>query len=337
MHDHVNEHDEFLLSQLLDGDLPETQAALLRARLETEPALRRAFEVLSRVDRLVRSHRHELPEVAYTRFHNVFMQRLAVEGRAVDARAADAEVSLAEEVIADAGCEVSEQDEFVLSQLLDGGLAGAQQDLIVQRMAAEPALQAAFDALARVDTALDRHRSPVPAVDYDRFHTQVMKQIRAEAGKTARTLRFPVWARFAAPLAAAAAIAMVVWMQPGLRQDRPTPGFGDVLVQQDPTPDPGSMIAVLPPDAPAEPVVVVMTHAPGSAASRGEIAIEFGKLASAERPVEAIQVSFNRSADIAGAVQQGDDERARQPARRVFVASANPSYTVQTGLTGELF
>ena len=46
----LNENDEYLLSRLLDNDLPADQAAGLRARLQTEPELRACYDSLGRLN-----------------------------------------------------------------------------------------------------------------------------------------------------------------------------------------------------------------------------------------------------------------------------------------------
>jgi anti-sigma factor RsiW len=324
MREYVSERDEFLLSQLLDGDLPEAEAAALRVRLENESALRSAYEVLCRVDGLVRARAADQPAVDYERFHEVVMQRLG------------------------AAAPVSEQDEYLLSRLLDGELAGEARAGLVARLEVEPALRDCYESHQRVNAALAERRADVPVVDYGRFHTQVMEQVREEAGRAARTIRFPVWARIAAPLAAAAAIALAVWLQPGIGPVSVDSPPRDEVAQLDNGPaggadnalaDAGSVRTVAPVDVvvdtPAEPVVVVMTRAPGASSGTGTMAIQVGRPAVVVPQVETIQVSYARSYDIAEAVQKGDDERARQPARKVFIASAKPS-AAET-LAGDLF
>lgn len=297
---HVSEHDEFLLSQLLDGDLPEPEAVILRTRLENEPALRRAFEELSEVNRLVQARRADQPAVDYDRFHSLLMQRLEV-----------------------GSSEASPDDEFLLSRLLDGDLAHDEREVVLRRLEAEPALRECHDWLKRVDQALVQHRTPMPAVDYGRFHRKLMKQVRAEARGAGGLPRFPVWARLAAPLAAAAAIALVVWLQPGLRPEPPSPteprSGGSEWVDAQP--------------AASEPLVVAINR---PASSSGMLAVNVGKPSTSNPQAQTVRVTFARSVDIAETVQRIDAEQAQRPSRRAFVAANPPSFEVAS-LSEDLF
>ncbi len=71
----IDEHNEFLLSQLIDGDLPADQAAALRERLTREPALQEAYEALTQVDRLLVGQTRTLPQVDWRRFQARVMER----------------------------------------------------------------------------------------------------------------------------------------------------------------------------------------------------------------------------------------------------------------------
>ncbi len=57
----VTERDEFLLSQLLDGDLPPVEADALRERMARDPALREAYESLARVNAAIERQRDDQP------------------------------------------------------------------------------------------------------------------------------------------------------------------------------------------------------------------------------------------------------------------------------------
>jgi len=71
-----DEHDEFLLSRLLDGDLPDEEAAALNARLEREPALRATLDALTRIDALLADRRGQGPDVDWARFHAQVMDKV---------------------------------------------------------------------------------------------------------------------------------------------------------------------------------------------------------------------------------------------------------------------
>jgi len=72
----IDEHDEFLLSRLLDGDLTGAEAAALRERIAHEPALREAYESLARVDRFLVGQTRALPDVDWRRFQARLMNRI---------------------------------------------------------------------------------------------------------------------------------------------------------------------------------------------------------------------------------------------------------------------
>jgi anti-sigma factor RsiW len=301
----VSEHDEFLLSLLLDGGLDEGEAEALRLRLEREPALRRAYDSLRGVDDLLQGRRGDQPAVDLDAFHSTFMDRLAAE-----------------------------RDEVLLGRLLDGELGGEEVARLRRRLEAEPALQACYRRLSRLHGALVERRADRPAVDYERFHRRVMKRIRAEVPSTGRVIRFPVWTRVAAVVAAAAAIMLAVWVQPGRLQPRtggPGPEEGVARVE----PSPGS--ESVEPEAPAEPVILARAEIP-QVRDSGELSVEIARpdLPTAEAD-RKIQVSYSRSAEIADAVRQGDDERAKQAPVKVFFVSASAGPARSAAGAGDLF
>jgi len=75
----INEHDEFLLSELLDGNLPAPEAQQLRERMSAEPALRETYETLERVHSLVDSRRSDQPSVDWGLFHQQVMNQVHAE------------------------------------------------------------------------------------------------------------------------------------------------------------------------------------------------------------------------------------------------------------------
>lgn len=324
---YVNEQDEYLLSQLLDGQLTETEATSLRARMEREPALARSFAELSRLDASMRARRGDRPVVDHDAFHARVMAQ-------VDA------ISMP----------VSEPDEFLLSRMLDRDLTGEEESALLRRLATEPALKMSYQSLAEVNDALLARRGDVPDVDYDGFHERVMEQVEAEAGEPARVVRFPAWARVAAPLAAAAAIVLAVWFQPGSVPTSVTPPGVGPVAQRDVTPPvveettTAVNSTVLANAAPAAPVAIVRTTL--AAAQYADVVVvdltgdstDPGRGRAADGgEASAIKVSFARSTDLAEATQKVDDERARQPSRKVFFAAAAPARTVPANLAGELF
>ncbi|MCP4636749.1 MAG: hypothetical protein GY848_09795, partial [Methyloversatilis sp.] len=75
----IDERDEFLLSRLVDGDLPDGEAEALRRRMERDPELREAFESLARVDELLRARQTDRPAVDQRRFHADVMRAVEAE------------------------------------------------------------------------------------------------------------------------------------------------------------------------------------------------------------------------------------------------------------------
>ncbi|MGQ9651417.1 MAG: hypothetical protein ACUVXJ_15015 [Phycisphaerae bacterium] len=65
----ISEHDEFLLSRLLDNDLSPAEAETLRRRIEDEPDLGRAFATMTRLDGLLKQRRADVPRVNWKTFH----------------------------------------------------------------------------------------------------------------------------------------------------------------------------------------------------------------------------------------------------------------------------
>jgi len=108
---------------------------------------------------------------------------------------------------------LNEADEFLLSRLLDNDLLPEAAASLRARMEREPDLRKAYESMTRIDTLLAARRADQPQVDWARFHQQVMDQIEAEASKRV-TIRLAGFLRVALPLAAAAVIALVIWLWP---------------------------------------------------------------------------------------------------------------------------
>ncbi len=128
---------------------------------------------------------------------------------------------------------INEQDEFLLSRLLDEDLSPEEATALRARMEREPELRAAYAAMTRIDSLLAARRADQPQVDWSRFHGQVMNQVETEAARRV-TIRLADFLRVALPLAAAAAIALVValWprggrIQPGPHGNIPGPAVAD--------------------------------------------------------------------------------------------------------------
>jgi hypothetical protein len=108
---------------------------------------------------------------------------------------------------------INEQDEFLLSRLLDDDLSSDEAASLRVRLEREPELQRAFVAMSRLDTLLVARRADQPQVNWASFHSQVMNRVEAEAARPI-TIKLASYLRAALPLAAAAAIALVIWYWP---------------------------------------------------------------------------------------------------------------------------
>jgi hypothetical protein len=227
---------------------------------------------------------------------------------------------------------LNDQDAFLVSQLLDGDLSEAQAAELQSRIEREPALREAYDSLSQLNGLLVEHGSREPDVDFSAFRSQVMTDIAAESASEesttdARVLKFPSWLKVAGPLAAAAAIALVVWLQPAV------PGGDDVR-------DTTGPFAVSPPPAdtsktaapPAQPLYKQLA----SAKQAGRIQVAVARPSMASRTVEvsatvstSVQVSFARNETLAKQVRSEDIEQRSRPTRHVFFASAPRSQVTQ--------
>lgn len=178
--------------------------------------------------------------------------------------------------------DVNEHDEFLLSRLLDGDLPAAEADALRERFDREPALRSAFEQVRRIDDALKARRGDRATVDFGTFHASVMDSVRAETAPA--TIPFPRWRRLAAPLAAAAAIALVVSYVT----------FGPF----------------------GEPVTGEMTidyhHGKPSSPARGDLLVHVTPQAASQRTGE-LRVDYARSSALAEAVREQDEAIENEP------------------------
>lgn len=109
---------------------------------------------------------------------------------------------------------ITEQDEFLLSRLVDDDLPAEQAEALRARIEREPELSRVFRRLQRLDAALSARRHDQPVIDWDHFHRQVMDRVERETPAAGPVLfKLNRYLKWAMPLAAAAAIILVVWMQ----------------------------------------------------------------------------------------------------------------------------
>ena len=223
----------------------------------------------------------------------------------------------------DTGRFVSQNDEFMLSRLLDDDLPADDAARLRERLEREPALREAFSSLARVDECLVRRQDDQPWVDYAQFHAQIMSAITAEASPT-RTVRFPTWLRIGIPLAAAAAvIALLIWVQPGMVEkpgaDSAVPriqvaenifedGDPNVVDRASPGVDRASTSDETHQLSPLRRLIVQVNRpAPGRTAL-----------------VIADGVAYSRSDELQEMIRQRDEDQRNQPAQCLFLASSSP-------------
>jgi len=215
--------------------------------------------------------------------------------------------------------QISEQDEFLLSQLLDGTLSEPEAADLRARLDRDPDLRAAFESLARVDRLLTERRGAVPEIDWNQLHAAVMQKIASPTSHSPRILQLPRWLRVAAPLAIAAAIALVFLVH--------TP-FGDGGKN---APSGGSVEIVY--HAPAAPIEQASAPAPDAlpihggqiTPQGGAIIVEFQRpdtnrtaQGTSNDPVEVI---FPHSTELAEQVRKADQARESLPSWQLHMVT----------------
>ena len=194
---------------------------------------------------------------------------------------------------------ISDNDAFLLSELLDGNLPADQAAVLRRRLEREPALRAAFESLAHVDALLEGRQADRPVVDWPRFREEVMDAVRAKRLAPPAIIRLARWMRVGVPLAAAAAIALLVTLhKSGPETGEPEAASG-----------PGPVVAVAP-SGDAAATMIVRFKRPS-----------FGKRAEGG----VIQVTFAQSAQLAEATQQQDRANRERPSS-VIAGVAPPSW-----------
>lgn len=115
--------------------------------------------------------------------------------------------------------------EFLISRALDGDATPQELRELEARTKSDPDLQREHESYRKLDDLLDRWAADDPRVDWTKLHATVMAEarLRADAARRQR-LMF----RIAGPLAAAAAVLMLVW--PGTRIPSRLGGSGRAYV-----------------------------------------------------------------------------------------------------------
>lgn len=214
---------------------------------------------------------------------------------------------------------ITEQDEFLLSRLLDDDLPADEAKALRARLEREPELRVAYEAFRKIDRALASRRADRPDINFDDFHAEVMQAVEAEALTTTASgegwiLKFPGWFKVGLPLAAAAAIALVVttW-------DRS-------ITQEDPGQDVmRSPVAVEESERAGDGTQIVQITDPRKETREsGRIMVQFNRpsgVIEPERNIVRVNVNFQRSDTLARQVEQEDNAQKTRPA----IATAAPA------------
>ncbi len=133
--------------------------------------------------------------------------------------------------------------EFLISQYLDGTLDEARQQALVERIQQDPDLERLLEEYRATDRIVRRAAGEVPEIDWAEFEAGVRRGRQASrvgSGSCRKTIRV------FAPLAAAAAVAIVFSLLYQVRPDRGSVGPASRVVTvveiarpADPTPEPG--------------------------------------------------------------------------------------------------
>lgn len=206
---------------------------------------------------------------------------------------------------------ISEQDEFLLSQWLDGDLDASEREALAARLEREPALRASLDEMRRVDAVLASQRTRQPVVDYAALRADIMAQVHEAAAPA--IIRFPLWKWAGGAVAAAAAIALVLVLNRPAPQKPDTPVFVEESqpVQQlvdngQPAPQPKH---VSPTDNTPAPPALAMHRSPQTPAP----VVRFNRRGTNTPREAVVAVKFVQSEELAKGIQSRDRERRSQP------------------------
>lgn len=208
---------------------------------------------------------------------------------------------------------INEQDEMLLNRLLDGDLPADETATLRRRIEHEPALRSVWERLNRIHGLLRDRRADTCEINWRRFHASVVNRIEADAVPVARVIRFPWWARMAAPLAAAAAVVLVLVLRAPHEQTKPG------------VPEPG--------------MIRVAYHAPRSAASTaGAIVVRIHRpeaSALPDGPTAPIHVAFTRSPQLEEQIRAADNARESSTSSHLYIMHADngpPAFDFMSGL-----
>jgi anti-sigma factor RsiW len=204
---------------------------------------------------------------------------------------------------------IDEHDELLLNRLVDGDLPAEEAAALRGRIEREPELRSVYESLVRLNALLAERRKDACAVNWGRFHAAVMSRIEADAARPARLIRFPFWVRVAAPLAAAAAVALVVVLRTPHGTIQPAPA--------------------------AQGTIRVAYQMPRAAlqGGHGALVVRFSRPgqvrpANAGPSGPAIQVAYARSVDLEDSIRRADQARQNEPSSHLYIMHADRSAPV---------
>jgi anti-sigma factor RsiW len=177
---------EFAISQYLDGTLPPEERSALERLLESDADARHILEEYRSLDVLAKNSL-PLPSVNWTRLSATIS----------DAVANDA---------ASASQPLTDEEEYAITQYVDGDLADDEVASVEARVASDPAARQAAREHRSLNGLLKR-AMPVPVVDYDRLAHDISDAIDNEAIRSRYSL---TWLRAAPRLAMAACLLLVL-------------------------------------------------------------------------------------------------------------------------------
>src|SRR5687767_4300490 len=135
----TREEMEFLISQYLDGTLSVEEEAKVRQLLESSEEARAVLAEYQKLDSVLKGQGG--PAVKWEVLASTISS-------AVDAQT------------------LSEEDEFAVTEYLDGTLDGVERAALEVRMQSEPGLRAVMEEYRALDSAMKRSM-PMPAVKWD--------------------------------------------------------------------------------------------------------------------------------------------------------------------------
>jgi hypothetical protein len=197
---------------------------------------------------------------------------------------------------------INEQDEMLLNRLLDGDLSADDAAALRQRIQREPALRNVWERLSRIDGLLRERRTDTCQLDWGRFHASVVNQIGTDAVPVARVIRFPLWTRVAAPLAAAAAVALVLILRAPHEPGKPAGTEPGVIRVAYHTPQPAAISA--------SGAIVVRFHRPGGSMPQKDSAAP-------------IHVAFSRSSQLEEQIRAADTARESNASSHLYIMHAD--------------